>query len=65
VSGTATSVVVVALLLVSGAALELSARRDPDRVTAGQAIGAAMGTTPGRVAVLVVWAWVGVHFLAR
>jgi hypothetical protein len=32
---------------------------------AGQALGAAMRTVPGRVAVLLVWLWLGVHFLAR
>jgi len=30
-----------------------------------QAMGAAMRTVPGRVAVLLVWLWLGVHFLAR
>ena len=32
---------------------------------AGQAVGAAMRTVPGRVAVLLAWLWLGVHFLAR
>ena len=31
----------------------------------GQVLGAAMRTGPGRVAVLVGWLWLGVHFLAR
>jgi len=31
----------------------------------GQALGAAMRTVPGRVAVLLAWLWLGVHFLAR
>ena len=33
--------------------------------SAGQVLGAAMRTVPGRVAVLVAWLWLGVHFLAR
>jgi hypothetical protein len=33
--------------------------------TAGRTVAAAMRTTPGRVAVLVSWLWLGVHFLAR
>jgi hypothetical protein len=37
----------------------------PGRATAGQALAAAMRTTPGRVAVLLAWAWLGLHFLAR
>ena len=31
----------------------------------GEAVAAAMRTTSGRVAVLLAWAWIGVHFLAR
>ena len=54
-----------AVLLVSGAALEVAARRAPDRATAAQAIGAAMRTMPGRLLVLSAWVWLGVHFLAR
>ncbi len=37
----------------------------PGRATAGRALAAALRTTPGRVAVLLAWAWLGVHFLAR
>ncbi len=37
----------------------------PGRASAAQALAAAMRTTPGRVAVLLAWAWLGVHFLAR
>jgi hypothetical protein len=33
--------------------------------TVGETIGAAMRTTPGRIAVLSAWLWLGVHFLAR
>ena len=32
---------------------------------AGQVLGAAMRTVPGRLTVLLVWLWLGVHFLAR
>jgi hypothetical protein len=65
VSGTSVSVVVVVLLLVSGVGVELTARRRRDRATVGQAVGAAMRTIPGRVTVLLTWAWLGLHFLAR
>jgi hypothetical protein len=65
VSGTTTSLVAVAVLLLAGLALEYSARRGHDRATAAQAITAAMRTTVGRVSVLAAWAWLGVHFLAR
>ena len=64
-SGTAVSLIAVVLLLVSGVALELSARREDDWATVAQAIGAAMRTTPGRATVLIAWAWLGLHFLAR
>ncbi len=64
-SGTAVSATVVVVLLVSGLALEASARRRGVPATASQAVGAAMRSTPGRVAVLLAWAWLGVHFLAR
>lgn len=53
------------LVVVSGAAMEVWARRGQDRATVAQAIGAAMRTTPGRVMVLAAWLWLGVHFLAR
>ena len=64
-SGPAVSVIAVVLLLVSGAALEFSARRRDDRATVAEAVGAAMRTTPGRATVLIAWAWLGLHFLAR
>ena len=58
-------VVGFAALLVTAVLLEVAARRRPGRATAVQAIGAAMRTTPGRLAVLGTWVWLGVHFLAR
>ena len=64
-SGTAVSVLALTVLVVSGGALEHSARGRTDRATAVQALGAAMRTTPGRALVLLTWVWLGVHFLAR
>lgn len=64
-SGTAVCVIALISLLVSGVALEVSARRRDDRATIAQALGAAMRTTPGRAVVLAAWIWLGVHFLAR
>ena len=64
-TGTAVSVTAVVLLLVIGLAMEFSARRRDHPATAAQALGAAMRTTLGRLTVLVAWAWLGVHFLAR
>jgi hypothetical protein len=54
----------VALLLVA-LALEVAARHGAGPATAAHAVGAATRTTPGRVTVLLVWLWLGVHFLAR
>ena len=54
-----------AVLLVTALALEVAARRGAGPATAADAVGAAMRTTPGRVAVLLAWVWLGVHFLAR
>ena len=64
-SGGTASVVALALLVIAGLALELSARFGQDRVTAAQAVASAMRATPGRVIVLAAWVWLGVHFLAR
>ncbi|RBY77237.1 hypothetical protein DQ238_15180 [Geodermatophilus sp. TF02-6] len=60
-----TGVLGFAVLLLAGLGLELAARRGAGPATAAQAVGAAMRTTPGRIGVLLVWLWVGVHFLAR
>ena len=60
-----TAVVGFAVLLLAAVALEVAARRGAGPATAAQAVGAAMRTTPGRVAVLLAWLWLGVHFLAR
>ncbi len=53
------------VLLVAALVLEGAARRGAGPATVAQAVGAAMRTAPGRVAVLLVWLWLGVHFLAR
>jgi hypothetical protein len=60
-----TGAVGFAVLLVAAVALEAAGRRGVGPATVGKAIGAAMRTTPGRVAVLSAWVWLGVHFLAR
>jgi Family of unknown function (DUF6186) len=65
VSGAATSLACVVVLLVAALTLEVGAHRGRRTATAAQALGAAMRTTPGRATVLVVWLWLGVHFLAR
>lgn len=62
--GSAVAILGVAALLVTAAAVELAGRRGRGAATAGQAVAAAMRTTPGRVAVLAGWVWLGVHFLA-
>jgi hypothetical protein len=54
-----------AALLAAALALETAARRGAGPATAGEAVAAAMRTTAGRVAVLLAWAWLGVHLLAR
>jgi hypothetical protein len=64
-SGGTASVVALALLVIAGLAMELSARFGHDRATAAQAVASAMRSTPGRVIVLTAWVWLGVHFLAR
>ena len=53
------------VLLVTAVVLEVAARCGAGPATAAQAAGAAMRSTPGRVTVLLVWLWLGVHFLAR
>ena len=53
------------VLLVTAVALEAAARCGTGPATAAQTVGAAMRSTPGRVTVLLVWLWLGVHFLAR
>ena len=54
-----------AVLLAAALALEAAARRGSGPATVVEALGAALRTTPGRVAVLLAWVWLGVHFLAR
>jgi Family of unknown function (DUF6186) len=65
VSATAVGAAGFLVLLLAALALQCAARRGAGAVTVGRAVGAAMRTTPGRVAVLAVWLWLGVHFLAR
>ncbi len=60
-----TAAVGFAVLLLAALALEVAARRGAGPATVAQAVGAAMRSTPGRVAVLLAWLWLGVHFLAR
>jgi Family of unknown function (DUF6186) len=64
-SGAWTSVAGFAALLLTGLVLEVAARLGRGQATAAQALEAAMRTSPGRAAVLLVWVWLGVHFLAR
>lgn len=52
-------------LLVTGLVLEMAGRLRHDTATAGEVVAAAMRTAPGRLLVLTVWLWLGVHFLAR
>ncbi|SDX34797.1 hypothetical protein SAMN05660209_00238 [Geodermatophilus africanus] len=54
-----------AVLLAAALALEVAGRRGTGPATVADAVGAAMRTTPGRVAVLLAWVWLGVHVLAR
>jgi hypothetical protein len=65
VSGATAGALLFAALLLAAFALEVAARRGRATATMGQAIGGVMRTTPGRVGVLAVWLWLGVHFLAR
>jgi hypothetical protein len=65
VSGTAVSALVLAALAVAGLLLEAVARRGSRPATAGETLCAAMRTASGRIVVLAVWLWLGVHFLAR
>jgi hypothetical protein len=60
-----TGVAGFAVLLVAALVLEVAARRGAGPATVAETVGAAMRTTPGRVAVLLAWVWLGVHFLAR
>jgi hypothetical protein len=52
-------------LLAIGIWLEIRARLRAPAATATRSLAAAMRTTPGRVAVLSWWVWLGTHFLAR
>lgn len=63
--GDLTSAALFLGLLAAALVLEVRARLGVGPAGAGQVLGAAMRTTPGRVVVLLAWLWVGVHFLAR
>jgi hypothetical protein len=54
-----------AVLLLAALALEVAARCGTGPATAAESLTAAMRSLPGRVVVLLAWAWLGVHFLAR
>lgn len=53
-----------ALCLVAAIALEVVARRDPDRIAPlGDLLDRVMATRSARVGILLFWWWVGWHFL--
>jgi len=64
-TGTVASACGFLLLLAVGIAIEIRARLRVPAATATRSLAAAMRTTPGRVAVLSWWIWLGTHFLAR
>ena len=64
-TGTAASAAGFLVLLAIGIWLEVRARLRAPAATATRSLAAAMRTTPGRVAVLSWWVWLGTHFLAR
>ncbi len=50
----------------AGASLQVVSARSGGRVPSfGRLLAGAMRTRPGRVGVVVGWAWVGLHFLVR
>ena len=64
-SGSASSLLGLSLIIVTGLALELAGRSGCGTSTAGQGVSAAMRSLPGRILVLSAWLWLGVHFLGR
>lgn len=64
-SGTGVSVLAFLVLALAAVVLEVSARLAGRPASLPDAVAAAMRTTPGRVAVLASWLWIGVHVLAR
>ena len=62
---TVVSVLAFVVLALAAVVLEVSARLTGRAASLPDALAAAMRTTPGRVAVLVSWLWLGVHVLAR
>lgn len=59
------SILVFVVLALTAVAFEASAHRTGRPASLADALAAAMRTTPGRVAVLASWLWIGVHVLAR
>lgn len=54
------------LLAIVGLIVELVARRaDSTRPTVGELLGILVATRTGRVLAVLVWGWLGWHFLAR
>ena len=54
------------LVVAAGVVIELIATRTQARIPSlGDVLTRAMRTRTGRVGVLVAWAWLGLHFLAR
>lgn len=53
-----------ALFLLAAVAIELVARRDPERVAPlGDLLERVMATRSARVGILLFWWWIGWHFL--
>lgn len=64
-SGGAAGLLGWSALLVTAVVLEIAGHLRHDTATTGDVLTAAMRTAPGRLLVLTVWLWLGVHFLAR
>jgi hypothetical protein len=66
VSSRAVTIAGYLLIVGCGVALQLASRRRGSPVPSfGALLRRVMGTRSGRVGVMVGWAWLGVHFLAR
>jgi hypothetical protein len=62
----AVSTIVYALIAACGVGLHLRSRIPGCRIPSlGTLFSGAMRTRPGRVGIVVGWAWLGVHFFAR
>ena len=64
-SETVVSVLAFMVLALAAVVLEVSARLTGRPASLPDTLASAMRTTPGRVAVLASWLWIGVHVLAR